>query len=56
MEDEQFTVPLRADGTQKVFWFDPEGKHVIYRHRDGTLEAIGWECRHRVQDAGTAQL
>lgn len=45
---EQLFVPARADGTPKVFWFDRDGGHIIYRRPDGTTEAIGWDCRHKV--------
>lgn len=40
--------PLRRDGTPKRFWFDPEGGHVIYLRDDGSMVALGWDCKHEV--------
>lgn len=42
-------MPRRPDGTPKVWWYDREGHHIIHRCPDGSLEALGWECRHPVQ-------
>lgn len=41
-------VPIRSDGTPRSFWYDREGQHMIYRHADGEMEALGFECRHKV--------
>lgn len=46
--DELFPVPKRSDGSPKAWWFDREGGHMIHRLPDGSLEAVGWECRHPV--------
>ena len=42
-------VPDRPDGTPKSFFYDREGGHVIHRRKDGSMVAIGFECRHEVQ-------
>lgn len=42
-------IPRRADGTPKVWWYDRKGDHIIRRCPDGSLEALGFECRHPVQ-------
>lgn len=42
-------VPHRADGTPKSFWYDREGDHIIHRRADGSMEAIGFQCRHEVE-------
>lgn len=44
-------VPLRADGTPKAFFYDREGQHVIHRLPDGSMTALGFECRHTVKEA-----
>jgi hypothetical protein len=42
-------VPVRADGTPRVFFYDPHGGHIIRRCPDGSYEALGWDCRHPVR-------
>ena len=49
-DDEFLEIPTRPDGTPKTFWYDREGAHMIYRHHDGVMEAIGFECRHAVEE------
>ena len=43
-------VPVRKDGTPKSFFYDPDGQHVIWRRKDGSMEAIGFQCRHTVSE------
>lgn len=49
MSEHDITIPQRPDGTAKAFWFDPKGGHVIHRFPDGSMEAIGWKCKHPVE-------
>lgn len=41
-------VPLRRDGTPKVFFYDREGQHMIHLDRAGEMWAIGFDCKHKV--------
>lgn len=37
----EIVVPLRRDGTPKVFWYDSEMPgHILYRYPDGHLRLI----------------
>jgi hypothetical protein len=48
-DDTTLHVPVRPDGTPMAFFYDRHGQHMIYRHPDGTYEAIGFQCRHTVE-------
>lgn len=47
--EREIEVPLRPDGTQRAFWYDRPGNHILHHLPDGTLVAIGFHCRHNVQ-------
>lgn len=47
-DDTTLHVPRRPDGTLKALFYDAHGCHMIHRCKDGTYEAIGFECRHPV--------
>jgi hypothetical protein len=49
VEGHELAVPTREDGTPKSFWYDQEGEHIIWRRPGGEMTAIGWECRHEVE-------
>lgn len=49
MSEHDIEIPERADGTAKAFWYDRVGDHVIHRFPDGSMEAIGWQCKHPVE-------
>lgn len=42
-------VPTRSDGSPRAFFYDREGQHMIHRREDGSMVAIGFDCRHEVE-------
>lgn len=46
----ELVIPLRPDGTPKAFFYHREGDHIIHRQRDGGLVAIGFDCRHVIEE------
>ncbi|AEJ95360.1 hypothetical protein SEA_TESLA_79 [Mycobacterium phage Tesla] len=48
--DVEVTERFRPDGTPMAFFYDRNAEHIIHRRRDGSLEAIGFDCRHEIEE------